>query len=72
MKYYLTNPVFSNEQILITNNHAIYEIETEIKNKNVAVKDYILIKVNRMIFKLIINEINNDYCKFELTSNIYL
>lgn len=72
MKYYLINPVFNKEQMLITNNHAIYEIETEIKHKNATIKDCIFIKVNRMIFKLIINEINNDYCKLELTSNVYV
>ena len=70
MKYYLLNPVFVEYQVEITNINAVYEIERKIEG--VEVGGFILVKVNKMFFKLILREKDDEKMKFELTSNIYL
>lgn len=70
MKYYLLNPVFVEYQIEITNINAVSEIERKIEG--VETGGYILVKVNKMFFKLILKEKDDEKMKFELTSNIYL
>ena len=70
MKYYLLNPTFVEAPIQITNRNAVYEIERKIEG--VEVGGFILVKVNKMFFKLILKEKDDEKIKFELTSNIYL
>lgn len=70
MKYYLNNPIFVEAPIQITNINAVSEIERKIEG--VEIGGYILVKVNKMFFKLILREKDDEKMKFELTSNIYL
>lgn len=73
MKYMLINPTFVDAPIEITNREAISNIDKEIKeslNTNIGAK--FLIRVDKMIYKLILEEKSEECFKFRLTSNIYL
>lgn len=70
MKYYLLNPTFIEAPIQITNRNALSDIERKIKGIDIG--ESILVKVDKMFFKLILKEQDNEKMKFELTSNIYL
>lgn len=70
MKYILENPTFVEAPIQITNINAIAEIKR--KSVGVEVGDFILVKVDKMFYKLVLREKNQERLKFELTSNIYL
>ncbi len=71
-EYLLLNPVFVEKPIRITNRHAISRIKEELKDNNPSIGDYILIRVDKMIYKLILEEKNQECFKFRLTSNIYV
>ena len=70
MKYILENPTFVEAPIQITNINAIAEIKR--KSVGVEVGDFILVKVDKMFYKLVLREKDQERLKFELTSNIYL
>ena len=73
MKYMLINPTFVEAPIEITNKEAISNIDNEIKktlNTNIGAK--FLIRVDKMFYKLILEEKNEECFKFRLTSNIYV
>ena len=72
MKYYLLNPTFVEYPIEISNKNALSEIERKLKEEKIEVGGDILIKVDKMFFKLILKEQDNEKMKFELTSNIYV
>lgn len=70
MKYYLLNPSFVEYPVEVTNINAIAEIKR--KSVGVEVGDFILVKVDKMFYKLVLREKDQERLKFELTSNIYL
>lgn len=73
MKYMLVNPTFVDAPIQITNREAISNIEKEIKETlNTSLGTAFLIRVDKMIYKLILEEKNSECFKFRLTSNIYI
>ena len=73
MKYMLVNPSFVNVPIQITNKQAISDIDKEIKeNLNTSIGTVFFIKVDKMIYKLILEEKSSQCFKFRLTSNIYV
>lgn len=73
MKYMLINPTFVDSQIEITNREAISDIDKEIReNLNTNVGTEFIIRVDKMIYKLILEEKSEECFKFRLTSNIYL
>lgn len=73
MKYMLVNPTFVDAPIQITNKQAISDIDKEIKeNLNTSIGTAFFIKVDKMIYKLILEEKSSKYFKFRLTSNIYV
>ena len=73
MKYFLINPVFSDAPIQITNKQAISQIDKEImETLNTNIGTAFFIKVDKMIYKLILEEMSRKYFKFRLTSNIYV
>lgn len=73
MKYMLINPTFVDAPIEITNKEAISNIDKEIReNLNTNVGAVFIIRVDKMIYKLVLEEKNEGCFKFRLTSNIYL
>ena len=72
MKYYLINPAFIEAPIKITRIHALNRIEETLKETMLEVNNYILINVDNLIYKLVIKEIDREFIKFKLTSNIYI
>ena len=73
MKYMLINPTFVDYPVQITNKEAIYCIEEQIKETlNTDIGVAFLIRVEKMIYKLILEEKSKDCFKFRLTSNIYV
>ena len=73
MKYMLVNPTFVDAPIQITNREAISNIEKEINETlNTSLGTAFLIRVDKMIYKLILEEKNSECFKFRLTSNIYI
>ena len=73
MKYMLVNPTFVDAPIQITNREAISNIEKEIKETlNTSIGSVFLIRVEKMIYKLILEEKSKECFKFRLTSNIYI
>lgn len=72
MKYYILNPIFVEAPIQVNRKDTIYQIERKLKNNNTKIGEYILIKVDKMLYKLILKENTKGCCKFELISNIYL
>ena len=73
MKYILINPAFVKAQVEITNRQAIREIDEEIRKKlNTSIGAVFYVKVDKMIYKLILEEKSKEYFKFRLTSNIYI
>lgn len=73
MKYMLVNPTFVDAPIQITNREAISNIEKEIReNLNTSIGSALLIRVDKMIYKLILEEKSRECFKFRLTSNIYI
>ncbi|MGG7200741.1 hypothetical protein [Clostridium butyricum] len=72
-KYMLINPVFVDAPIEITNKEAIRDIDKEIReslNTNIGAKFFI--RVDKMIYKLVLEEKNEECFKFRLISNIYI
>lgn len=73
MKYMLVNPTFVDAPIQITNKQAISDIDKEIReNLNTSIGSALLIRVDKMIYKLILEEKSRECFKFRLTSNIYI
>lgn len=73
MKYMLVNPAFVDAPIQITNKQAISDIDKEIReNLNTSIGSALLIRVDKMIYKLILEEKSRECFKFRLTSNIYI
>lgn len=73
MKYMLINPTFVDAPIEITNREAISDIDKEIReNLNTNVGAEFIIRVDKMIYKLILEDKSKECFKFRLTSNIYL
>ena len=71
MKYYLLNPTFIESPIQITNRNALSDIERKLEEEKTEVGGSILIRVDKMFYKLVLKEKNEENLKFELTSNIY-
>lgn len=72
-KYMLINPVFVDAPVEITNKEAIRDIDKEIReslNTNIGTKFFI--RVDKMIYKLVLEEKNEECFKFRLISNIYI
>ena len=72
MKYYLLNPTFVEAPIEINNKEAVFDIERKLEEEKIEVGGSILIRVDKMFYKLILKEKNDGNLKFELTSNIYV
>lgn len=73
MKYILINPTFIEAPIEITNRQAISEIDSEIRESlNTEIGAEFFIKVDKMIYKLILEYKDKECFKFRLTSNIYI
>lgn len=73
MKYMLINPTFIEAPIEITNRQAISEIDSEIRESlNTEIGAKFFIKVDKMIYKLILEYKDKECFKFRLTSNIYI
>lgn len=73
MKYMLINPTFVEAPIEITNRQAISEIDDNIKETlDTSIGTTFLIRVDKMIYKLILEFKDNECFKFRLTSNIYI
>lgn len=72
MQYYLINPAFIEVPIEINRIHALNRIEEALKETKAEVDNYILIKIDNLIYKLVIKEVSRKFIKFKLTSNIYM
>ena len=69
----LINPTFVDAPVEITNREAINFIEEQIKETlNTSIGAVFLIRVEKMIYKLILEEKSEECFKFRLTSNIYV
>ena len=59
MKYYLLNPTFVEAPIEINNKEAVFDIERKLEEEKIEVGGSILIRVDKMFYKLILKEKND-------------